>query len=154
MESLWHLFEGLDSFWHLRWLEIVPTCNYVVEASIPTIILFCVICKDVDNLYKWQTFRPKSLHQSQILHVHVKSGSAEGLWTETSPIHINYQHLCGLHKKELSLKRLPWVHNCHIAVRVTLDIYIIRHDSQPSLAVWNLAVWFKTGWPDFMIGIR
>ena len=42
--------------------------NYTVVASVPTIILFCVIRKDVDNLYKWQTFWPKGLHQSQILH--------------------------------------------------------------------------------------
>ena len=42
--------------------------NYVVEASTPTILLFSVICKDVDNLYKWQTFQPKGLHQSEILH--------------------------------------------------------------------------------------
>ena len=39
---------------------------YVIEASIPTIILFCVICEDVDDLYKRQTFRPSSLHQRQI----------------------------------------------------------------------------------------
>ena len=42
--------------------------NFVVETSVPTIILFCVICKDVDNLYKWQTLRPKGLHHSQISH--------------------------------------------------------------------------------------
>ena len=30
------------------------------------IILFYVILKDVDNLYKWQTFWPKRLHQSQM----------------------------------------------------------------------------------------
>ena len=41
---------------------------YVIEASVPTIILFCVIREDVDDLYKWQTFRPSSLHQRQILH--------------------------------------------------------------------------------------
>ena len=33
------------------------------------ILLFCVIRKDVDDLYKRQTFRCKGLHQSQILHV-------------------------------------------------------------------------------------
>ena len=31
------------------------TC-YVVEASVPTIILFCVIHEDIDDLYKWPTF--------------------------------------------------------------------------------------------------
>ena len=40
--------------------------NYAVKASIPTIILFSVIRKDVDDLYKWKTFRPTGLHQSQI----------------------------------------------------------------------------------------
>ena len=44
----------------------VPCENYVVEANVPTIILFCVICKDIENLYKWQTFRPKGFYQSQI----------------------------------------------------------------------------------------
>ena len=34
----------------------------VIEASVPMIILFCVIRKDVDDLYEWQTFRPSSLH--------------------------------------------------------------------------------------------
>ena len=42
--------------------------NYIVEVSVHKIILFCVISKDVNNLYKWQTFRLKGLHQSQILH--------------------------------------------------------------------------------------
>ena len=37
--------------------------NYIVEASVPMIILFCVIRKDVDNLYKWQMLQTKSLHQ-------------------------------------------------------------------------------------------
>ena len=32
--------------------------------------------------------------------MHAKSGSGEGLWAETSSIYINYQHLCGLHKRE------------------------------------------------------
>ena len=35
--------------------------DYVVEASVPTMILFCVIRKDVYNLYKWKTFRLKDL---------------------------------------------------------------------------------------------
>ena len=42
--------------------------NSVVEASVPTILLFCVVRKDVDYLYKWKTFRPKGHHQSQISH--------------------------------------------------------------------------------------
>ena len=74
--------------------------NCIVEASVLTIILFCIIHKDVDNLCKWQTFQPKGLHQSQISHPHAKSGSDEGLWAETSAIYINYQHLCRLHKRE------------------------------------------------------
>ena len=98
MESLQHLSEGLDSFWRLRQLELVA--NYVVEARVPSIILFCVIHKDGDNSYKWQTFRPKGFHQTQILHVDEKSGSDEGLWAEMSVIHITYRHFCGLHKKE------------------------------------------------------
>ena len=40
MESVQHLSERLNSFWRLRRLEIVA--NYVVEASVSTIILFCV----------------------------------------------------------------------------------------------------------------
>ena len=71
--------------------------NCVVEASVPIIILFCVIHKDVDSLYKWQTFQPKGLYQSQILHV--ESGFDEGLWAETSAIYINHQHLRRLHKE-------------------------------------------------------
>ena len=66
VESLRHLSKGLDSFRRLRQLELIA--NYVVEASIPTMILFCVIHKDVGNLYKWQTFRHRGLHQNQILH--------------------------------------------------------------------------------------
>ena len=50
-------------------MQIELLANYIVEAHVSTIILFCVICKDVDNLYKLQMFRPKGLHQSQILHV-------------------------------------------------------------------------------------
>ena len=88
---------------------------YVVEASIPAIILFCVIRKDADNLYEWKTFRPEGLHQSQISHAdkslhqnqishaddpHAKSGSDEGLWAQMSASCINYQHLCELHKRE------------------------------------------------------
>ena len=48
------------------------------------IILYCIIHKDVDNLYKRQTFWPKGLHQSQVSHV--KPGSDEGLWAEASAI--------------------------------------------------------------------
>ena len=61
--------------------------NCIVEASAPTIILFSVIRKDVDNLYKRQIFRPRGFHQSQILH------ADEGLGAEKSSIYINYQHL-------------------------------------------------------------
>ena len=83
--------------------------NSVVEANIPTIILFCVIHEDVDYLYKWQTFWPSGLHQSQIPHV--KSGSDEGRWTKTSAIYINNQHLCRLRKKEESWERSPRLQN-------------------------------------------
>ena len=47
---------------------LVMKVNYGVKASIPTMILFCVILKDVGNLYKWQTFQHRGLHQSQLLH--------------------------------------------------------------------------------------
>ena len=66
MESLRHLFRRARLVWHLRQLELLANC--MVEASVPTIILFCVIRENIDNLYKWQTFRPKGLHQSQILY--------------------------------------------------------------------------------------
>ena len=32
------------------------------------ISLLCKICEDVDDLYKWQTFRPGGLHQRKISH--------------------------------------------------------------------------------------
>ena len=67
--------------WHLRRLELVT--NYVVEASVPTIILFCIIRKDVDKLYKWQMFWPNGLHQSQISHA---DGSACEIWLWWSPL--------------------------------------------------------------------
>ena len=93
MESLRHLIQRARLVWHARRLELLA--NYIVEVSVPTIILFCVICKGVDNLYKWKMFQLKGLHQSQVLH-----GSDEGLWAKTSAIYINCQHLCELHKKE------------------------------------------------------
>ena len=80
----------------------------MIEVSVPTIILFCVICKDVDDLYKWQTFWPSSLHQHQISHA--KFGADEGYWAKTSFIYINHQHLRGLHKRELSWERSPQSH--------------------------------------------
>ena len=84
--------ERPDSFWCLRRLELIA--NYVVEASVLTIVLFCVkFAKDVDDLlYKWKTFRRTSLHQSQI--------SDEGLCAETSAIYVNCQHLRGFYTKE------------------------------------------------------
>ena len=77
VESLQNLSKELNSFWRLRRLD--PIANYVVEVSVPTIILFCVIYNDVDDLYKWKTFQPRGLHQSHISHADVKSGSNEGL---------------------------------------------------------------------------
>ena len=41
--------------------------KYIVEASVPTVIPFFIIRKDVNNLYKCQTFQTEGLHQSQIL---------------------------------------------------------------------------------------
>ena len=69
MDSLQHQFQRARLVWHLRQLAILA--NYIVEASILTIILFSVFCKDVGNVYKWLTFRPKGLHQSQILHADI-----------------------------------------------------------------------------------
>ena len=77
-------------------LSYIRDTNYVVEAGVPTIILFCGIREDVDDLYKWQTFWHSGLHQSQISYVECD----EGHWAEMSAIYINHQHLCGLHKRE------------------------------------------------------
>ena len=52
-----------------------------------------------------------AFHQSQIFDLHVKSGSDEGLWAETSSIYINYQHLCGLHRRESSWERSSQLQN-------------------------------------------
>ena len=53
-----------------------------------------VFCKDIDNLYKWLTFRPKGLYQNQILYA---SGFDEGLWVEKPAIYIDYQYVCKIH---------------------------------------------------------
>ena len=56
----------------------------------------CACCLWMDGgkaLQKWNF----STHLMRNL---AKSGSDEGLWAETSAIYINYQHLCGLHKRE------------------------------------------------------
>ena len=79
--------------------------NYIVdcEVSVPTIIVFSVIHKDVDNLHEWQTFRPQRPSSEPDFafgpkaFIRAKSGSDEGLWAEASSICINYQHLCRLH---------------------------------------------------------
>ena len=34
--------------------------NIIFKSSVPTIILFSVFCKDIDDLYKWLTFQPKA----------------------------------------------------------------------------------------------
>ena len=62
------IFLLLCTVYHYKNYHRVKMVNSVVEASIPTILLFCVIRKDVDYLYKWQTFWPRGLHQSQISH--------------------------------------------------------------------------------------
>ena len=94
----------------LRRLELIAI--YVIEASFPTIILFCVIREDVGDVCKWQTFWPSSLHLRQISHAdpHAKSGTDEGYWAETSAIYINHQHLRRLHKRELSWESWPRSH--------------------------------------------
>ena len=50
----------------LRCIELVAI--YVIEASVPTRILFCVIREDADDLHKRQTFWPSSIHQLQVSH--------------------------------------------------------------------------------------
>ena len=77
-------------------MNVITNC--IVEVSVPTIILFCVIRKDVNNLYKWETFWPKGLQSEP--DPHAKSGSDEDLLAEMSAIYVNYQHLCGLNKRE------------------------------------------------------
>ena len=82
--------------------------NYVVDVSIPTIILFCVVHEDVDDLYKRQTFQPSGLCQSRISHAdnfactvpHAKSGFDEAHWEEMSTIYINHQ------SSRITLKRI------------------------------------------------
>ena len=64
--------------------------NYVAEASVPTILLFCVICKDVDNLYKWQKFRPIGLHQSMQNLVLMKVFGAKN---ESSPSELSQKRV-------------------------------------------------------------
>ena len=54
---------------HLRRLQL--RAIYVIEASIPTIILFCVIRGDIDDLYKWKTLQSSSVHQCHILHARI-----------------------------------------------------------------------------------
>ena len=54
----------------IRLKRLEQIANFMIKASVSTMILFCVkIHEDVDDLYKWQTFWPSSLHQCQILHV-------------------------------------------------------------------------------------
>ena len=65
MAKLFKFFLGYSQ----RECTIELLANYMVEVSVPTIIHFSVIHEDVGNLYEWLTFRPKILHQSQILHV-------------------------------------------------------------------------------------
>ena len=71
----------------------------VVEASVPMIILFSEIRKDVGNLDKWLMFWHKGLHLSQILHA--KPACKIWLWWRSLGQNVshwyNYQHLCGLH---------------------------------------------------------
>ena len=54
----------------------------------------CKICEDVDDLYKWQTFRPSGLHPRG------KSGTDEGHWAEMFAIYINYRHIRGFYTKK------------------------------------------------------
>ena len=51
MESLRQLFRRARLIRRLKRLELLA--NYIVEVSVPMLILFSVIRKDVGNLYKW-----------------------------------------------------------------------------------------------------
>ena len=67
----------------------------MIEASVPTIILFCVIREDVDDLYKWQMFQPSSLHQRQILHAdHMKNCTVVSFSTIHVPFCTDGGDLC------------------------------------------------------------
>ena len=90
-------------------VENVITSIYVIEASVSTIILFCVIHEDFDDLYQWQTFRPSSFHQRQISSL-CRCYNDERYWVETSPIYINHQHLRRLHNRKLLWERSPRSH--------------------------------------------
>ena len=84
----------LTSIWsprlisRLRLLEL--WANLIFEASVPTIILFSVFCKNIDNLCKWLTFWPKDLRQRKILYV---NKSAYKIWLWWRPLGWNVRHL-------------------------------------------------------------
>ena len=71
--------------------------------------------EEIDDLYKWQTFRHTGLHQNHISHSdhhyprvedhlpHVKSGSDEVLCAETPAIYINHQNLRDFTQKRMIL---------------------------------------------------
>ena len=87
MEFLWHLSERLGSFWRLRRLELIP--NYVVEASVSTIILFCV--KSTKVLINYVNGRRFS----------AQAFSACEIWLWWRPMRwINHQHLRRFYTKE------------------------------------------------------
>ena len=56
---------------------------------------------NAESTYYRQSYNlMKRIFNLTISFSNAKSGFDEGLWAETSAIYINYQHLCGLHKRE------------------------------------------------------
>ena len=47
-------------------LHMINPLKIILRSSIPTIVFYCVVRKDVDNLYKQQAFWPKGLHHNQV----------------------------------------------------------------------------------------
>ena len=73
-----------------------PYTKYMVEVSIPTITLTCVICTHGDIYIKGKQFGPTTLIRARLYmpansykNLHAKPGSDEGHWAETSAIYIN-----------------------------------------------------------------
>ena len=84
---------------------------YVIEASVPTIIVFCVKSAKMLMIHiNGRRFGPVAfisakfrmridIFASEYLP-HAKSGADEGYWAEMSLIYINHRHLRGFYTKE------------------------------------------------------
>ena len=108
MESLRHLFERLDSFWHLRWLEL--KADYIVEVSVHTIILFRAKSTKMLMIYiNGRRFGAQAF---------ITARFRMRIWYLWRLVHQNIRHLYKsstslqlLHKRELSCERLPRSYN-------------------------------------------